>query len=290
MVPARASRTALGVARRRAAHQLLDRPLVLEDPLALRIIGSAERAALEERVHRRFPPSPEQGPFSRALRAFLVARSRVAEETLAAAAAAGTRQYVVLGAGLDTYAYRNPLNGVHVFEVDHPATQAWKRTCLSEAGIALPEGASEVTFVPVDFERERLDLALPAAGFRADAPAVFAWLGVTMYLAEASVWSVLRYVLSRPAGTSIVFDYALSANRLNPIERMVVSRFADRVSRAGEPWIASFDPDALSRGLIEAGARDVLDLDGTAINARYFAGRRDGLRVGSVARIMLAAT
>ncbi len=290
MIPARPSRTALGVARRRAAHQLLDRPLVLDDPLALRIIGAPERAALEERVRRRFPPSPEQAPVARALRAFLVARSRYAEETLAAAARQGVAQYVVLGAGLDTFAYRNPWPDVRVFEVDHPATQAWKLECLAEARIAIPSGPAGVAFVPVDFDRERFDEELVRAGFNPDRPAVFAWLGVTMYLAEASVWNVLRYVLARPPGSAVVFDYAVSPDRLNPVERLVVARFADRVSRVGEPWTASFDPDVLARGLHELGAARVLDLDGGAINARYFSGRRDRLRVGSAARIMLAAT
>jgi methyltransferase (TIGR00027 family) len=278
------------VARRRAAHQLLDRPLVLDDPVALRIIGEQERAALEERVRRRFPPSPEQAPVARALRAFLVARSRFAEETLTSAATVGVGQYVILGAGLDTFAYRNPLPAVRVFEVDHPATQAWKRECLAGAAIAIPTGPAGVTFVPVDFERQRLDDELVRAGFDPDRPAVFAWLGVTMYLAEASVWNVLRYVLARPPGSAVVFDYAVSPNRLNPVERLVVARFADRVARAGEPWTAFFDPGPLAGGLREIGASQVVDLDGTAINGRFFRGRQDRLRVGSVARIMLAAT
>ncbi len=289
MIPARPSRTALGVARRRAAHQLLDDPLVLDDPLALRIIGAGERAALEERARRRFPPSPEQQPVARALRAFLVARSRYAEDTLAAAAG-GVRQYVVLGAGLDTFAYRNPLAHVHVFEVDHPATQAWKRACLHMAGIGLPDDSAGVTFVAVDFDQQRLDHELLAAGFRPDEPAIFAWLGVTMYLAESSVWSVLGYLMDRPPGSAVVFDYALSPGRLNPIERLIVSRFANRVGRAGEPWTAFFDPDELQQGLASLGANRIVDLDGRAINQRYFDGRRDGLRVGSIAHIMLAAT
>ena len=290
MIPARPSRTALSVARRRAAHQLLDRPLVLEDPLALRIIGAGERAALEERIRRRFPPSPEQSPVGRALRAFLVARSRYAEETLAAAALRETTQYVVLGAGLDTFAYRNPLPQVRVFEVDHPATQAWKLECLAQAAIDIPGGPAGVAFVPVDFDHQALGEELVQAGFDPSRPAVFAWLGVTMYLAESSVWQVLRYALARPPGSAIVFDYAVSPARLNPVERIIVSRFADRVARAGEPWTAFFDPVALAGGLGELGAARILDLDGPAINARYFSGRQDRLRVGSVARIMLAAT
>ena len=290
MIHARPSRTALGVARRRAAHQLLDDPLVLDDPLALPILGAGQRAALEASIRRRFPPSPEQHPVARALRAFLVARARYAEETLAAAAAGRVRQYVVLGAGLDTFAYRNALPGVRVFEVDHPATQAWKRECLDEAAIRVPDGPAGVAFVPVDFHRDRLDERLIAAGFRPDEPAVFGWLGVTMYVAAESVRAVLRYALGRPAGSAIVFDYALATAVMDPLQRIVHQRVADRVARAGEPWITAFEPEALGRELTAMGARRVVDLDGTALNARYFAGRRDGLRVGSLARLMLAGT
>lgn len=289
MILARPSRTALGVARRRAAHQLLDRPLVLDDPLALRIIGGDERGALESRAGRRFPPNPDEHPGARLLRAFVVARSRSAEDVLAAAVEAGLSQYVVLGAGLDTFAFRNPFPGLRVFEVDHPATQAWKLESLAQAGIVIPGGGG-VTFVPVDFDRQRLSEELEAAGFEPARPAVFAWLGVTMYLAEASVWDVLRYVLGRPAGSAVVFDYAVAPALLNPIERLAVARLSDRVARAGEPWTAYFDPARLAEGMRELGARQVVDLDGAAINARYFAGRRDGLHVGSVGRLIVART
>ena len=138
------SRTARRVAIRRAAHQLLDHPRVLDDPLALRIIGA--EAAEELRSNPK-----EHHAFSRAFRAFMAARSRYAEDELAGAVERGVRQYVVLGAGLDTFAYRNPHAGLRVFEVDHPATQAWKREQLSAAGIAIP---AALTFVPVDFERQ----------------------------------------------------------------------------------------------------------------------------------------
>ena len=290
MIPARPSRTALGVARRRAAHQLLDDPLVLDDPLALRIIGSDERRRLEARVERTFPPSPDQHPASRALRAFVVARSRCAEDVLAAAAGTGTRQYLVLGAGLDTFAYRNPFPDVRVFEVDHPATQAWKLACLAEAGIAAPSGPAGVTYVPVDFEVQDVEAELAVAGFRADEPVVVAWLGVTMYVAEPAVWAVLRYVLGRPTGSAVVFDYALPPSTFNPAERLALAWMADRVARAGEPWTTFFEPGPLAAGLRELGARQLLDLDGRAIDECWFAGRRDGLRVGSLGHIVVAAT
>ena len=289
MITARPSRTALGVARRRAAHQLLDRPLVLDDPLALRIIGPTEREALEIRAGPPFPPDPDEHPAARALRAFVVARSRCAEDLLAAVAS-GTRQYVVLGAGLDTFAYRNPFADVHVFEVDHPATQAWKRECLTGAGIAIPAGPAGVTFVAVDFEQQRLDEELERAGFRRDEPAIIAWLGVTMYLAEEAVWSVLRYVMDRPAGSAVVFDYALPAASLNPLQRAARAAMASRVARVGEPWTAFFEPGTLDAGVRRLGAQTVVDLDGAAINARYFASRSDGLHVASSGHLMIAST
>src|ERR1700733_996414 len=163
------SRTAQRVAIRRAAHQLLDEPKVLDDPLALRIIGS--EAAAELRSNPK-----EHHAFSRAFRAFMAARSRFAEDELAGAVARGVRQYVVLGAGLDTFAYRNPHAGLRVFEVDHPATQEWKRERLRAANISVP---SSLTFVPIDFERKTLDVGLEQRGFDANAPAFFSWLGVT---------------------------------------------------------------------------------------------------------------
>src|ERR1700746_3832417 len=140
------SRTAQRVAIRRAAHQLLDQPRVLDDPLALRIIGS--EAAEELRSNPK-----EHHAFSRAFRAFMAARSRYAEDELTRAVGQGVEQYVVLGAGLDTFAYRNPHVGLRVFEVDHPDTQAWKYEQLQAAGIAIPP---LLTFVPIDFERQTL--------------------------------------------------------------------------------------------------------------------------------------
>jgi methyltransferase (TIGR00027 family) len=179
---------------------------------------------------------------------------------------------------------------VRVFEVDHPATQAWKRQSLAAARIAIPGGPDGVTFVPVDFDQQRLATELGRAGFDPDQPAVFAWLGVTMYLAETAVWNVLDYIFGRPAGSSVVFDYARELSSLNPLERAALSRLTDRVARAGEPWTAFFNPDALDRGLRDRGAQQVLDLDGPAINKRWFAGRSDGLHVGgSIGRLIVAA-
>src|ERR1035437_4547389 len=165
----RASKTALGVAIGRAAHQLVDVPPVLDDPIAVGLVGSGYRGKMGRASHM----------VGRDLRAFVAARSRYVENQLAEAVARGVRQYVVLGAGLDTFAYRNPFAELRVFEVDFPATQEWKREMLAEAQIPLP---SNLTFVPLDFEHKTLGDGLAEAGFDDGAAAFFGWLGVVPYL------------------------------------------------------------------------------------------------------------
>jgi methyltransferase (TIGR00027 family) len=278
------SATAWRVALRRAAHQVFDDPRVFDDPLALRIVGADSDGTSPDAF---FENGAEQSRVSTALRAFMAVRSRLAEDELAIAVERGVRQYVVLGAGLDTFAYRNPFgSAVRVFEVDHPATQAWKRTLLDRAGIAAP---NSLTFVSVDFERQTAFEALREAGFNPSAPAFVAWLGVTMYLVEDTVWSVLRTIASLPPGSGVVFDYALSPSLLGPLERVVLAGFRKRVARAGEPWTTFFAPAALESALHGFGFRDVRDLGPGEINAIYFSGRHDGLTVGSLAHLMRAS-
>src|SRR6201999_3740107 len=173
MEQAVASRTALSVALRRAAHQIYDSPVVFADPVAVGILGAAYAEEL-----RRTPLRPDR-PFSTSLRAFLVARSRYAEDNLRRAVLNGVEQYVLLGAGLDTFAYRNPFAQLRVFEVDHPATQQWKRHLLAEGAIEIPP---QLTFVPVYFETQPLTEGLAHGAFDFDEPAFFSWLGVTPYL------------------------------------------------------------------------------------------------------------
>ncbi len=151
------SRTALSVALRRAAHQIHDSPVVFDDPIAVAILGATYAEEL-----RRTPLRPDR-PFSIALRAFLVARSRYAEDNLRRAVESGVEQYVLLGAGLDTFAYRNPYAKLRVFEVDHPATQQWKRELLQRNGIAIPDS---LTYTPVDFERQSLSAQLRDCRFQ----------------------------------------------------------------------------------------------------------------------------
>ena len=269
------------VALQRAAHQLLDTPLILNDPLALRIIGEEVTQKLQAN------PEDQQNRLARGLRAAMVVRSRFAEDELAGIVARGIRQYVVLGAGLDTSAFRlpQPTERLRVFEVDYPAMQDWKRERLAAAGIALP---SELTFVPVDFETQNLAEELQSAGFDPGAPAFFSWLGVTPYLTGDALFEMLRYVAARPRGTTIVFDYVLAPAALSLIEKTVLEAMAQRVAQAGEPWRSSFLPDELETELRTLGFTKILDAGALLLNKRYCHERADGLKVGNVVHLMRA--
>jgi methyltransferase (TIGR00027 family) len=283
MLKGRPSLTAHRVALRRAAHQLVDRPPVFADPLALAIVGSESANAL-----RNDPGRFERNPWSRSLRAFMAVRSRYAEDQLAAAVGHGVHQYVVLGAGLDTFAYRNPYaeSPLRVFEVDHPATQAWKRERLTEAGIKVP---GNLTFAPVDFEAQTLPDGLRAAGLDFGQPAFFSWLGVTPYLTRDTVMKTLRCVAGFPRGSGIVFDYGVPREALPWTSRWAFDRMAARVAKAGEPWQTFFEPAALGAELLEAGFSRLEDLGTAELNVRYFAGRRDGLKLAGMGRLAYAA-
>ena len=273
------SRTALGVAIRRASHQLYDSPpLVLDDPIAVPILGEMYRIALENAaasIHDRF---------SLAMRAWLVARNRYAEDKLAEAVSRGVQQYVLLGAGLDTFAHRNPFPDLQVFEVDHPATQQWKRELAAANG--LPEHAS-LHYVPVDFERQSLALQLESSGLDLAAPTVFAWLGVVLYLTHPAFRATLDFIASFPEGSGLIMDYALPRHMLPSDELEARDLLAVRVQSIGEPFQLFFTPSDMAAELT---AFQVLeDLDSTDLNDRYFAHRTDQLNLrGKSGRILSA--
>ena len=267
MEPGQPSRTALAAARYRAAHQLLEGGRVFTDPLATPILGVPAAELLRGDVQARA---------TRGMRLFIAARSRFAEESLAAAVKRGVRQYVVLGAGLDTFAHRNPYAeiGLRVFEVDHPATQAWKRQRLSDAGLESP---ASLTFASVDFERQTLAQGLAAAGFDAVAPAFFAWLGVTVYLTGEAVMNTLRFIAATP-GSEVVFDYGepLSAFPEGEGRARQVAR-AERAAALGEPWITRFTPSELANALRDLGFDTLEDLGPAQISRRFYGvAGRDG--------------
>lgn len=273
------SRTALRVALRRAAHQVVDAsPLVFPDPLAVRILGPEHAAEIER------TPDRDRRPFSAALRAWMVVRARFAEDVLEAGVKTrGVRQALVLGAGLDTFAYRNPYPGLRVFEVDHPATQAWKRERLEAAGIAVP---SSVRFVPVDFETQRLGAELERAGFDPALATATAWLGVAPYLTRKAFRATVDLLGAFAAGSSVVFDYSQPREVLSRVEQMMHDSLAARVTKAGEPFQLFFTPEAVRSEMAAAAMSVVEDLGSGELTARYLAGRSDGLFLrGEAARI-----
>jgi methyltransferase (TIGR00027 family) len=263
--------TAQRVAMRRAAHQIMDHPPVFEDPLAIAIIG--EEAAVQiESGPERFDTA------SRYIRALMAARSRYAEDELAAATARGATQYVVLGAGLDTFAYRDASSGLRVFEVDHPATQAWKRRKLDAAGIAIPSG---LTFVSTDFEEQPLGSVLESSGFHVGEISFFSWLGVTPYATAEATIATLAFIGSLSEGSGVVFDYAVERSSKDPFEQMAMDALASHVAITGEPGRLFLDPRALEGMLKAAGFHQIEDLGPADIDGRYFDGRADGLQVGA---------
>lgn len=279
MIQGRPSRTALRVAMRRAAHQITDDPKVLDDPLAVQIVGR-EAASTLPAISDRFSPAALY------MRAFMAARARFAEDELALAVARGVTQFVILGAGLDTFAYRNPFRNLRVFEVDHPATQEWKRQRLAAGNIAIPDS---VTYAAVDFNTQTLADGLRAADFQSEQPAFFSWLGVTMYLATDTVLTTLRLVHAMSPQNGIVFDYTVPRSSLKFTEKMIFDTIARRVAATGEPFQGFFDPADLTAKLQEIGYTHIEDLDTAKINARYFANRTDKFRVaGAMGHLMCA--
>jgi methyltransferase (TIGR00027 family) len=276
------SLTAYKVARMRAAHQVLDEPKVFEDPIALSIIGAqgyseihSEKQRFTTRLHSY-------------LRAIVVARSKFVEDELSVAIKRGVRQYVILGAGLDTFAYRNPYSsiGLRVFEVDYPATQEWKHQQLIAAKIPLPK---TLTFAPVDFESQLLAEQLQKAGFRSDEPSFFSWLGVTMYLTREAMMATMEYISSStPSGSGIVFDYVIPPSSQNLLRRLVFRLIAHRLASSGEPWVNFMDPNSLIMDLKTIGFTHVEDIGPEEINARFFKNRQDNLMVGKFGHLMKA--
>jgi methyltransferase (TIGR00027 family) len=249
------SRTAFAVARHRAGHQILEGGRIFSDPYACAILGETPQTiatALSDEAE------------TARVRLYMATRSRIGEDWLHTAYARGVRQAAVLGAGFDTFALRNPYSDLSVFEVDHPATQGWKRERLATSGLALPE---KLTFVPVDFEKDDLASALAQNGFDTAAPAFFLWLGVVPYLEEAAIFQTLS-VVAQTRGSEVVFDYSEPLENYPAQTRPTIEAMSQRVAAAGEPWITHFDPDALAARLRGLGFTEIEDLDRNAVVTR----------------------
>jgi methyltransferase (TIGR00027 family) len=241
--------TALTAAAARAAHLFVDgEPVIFADTLASALLG--ERA--EELLS--YHTSHGTHPVLAGARAQVTCRSRYTEDALARAVGGGVTQYVVLGAGLDSFAYRSGgLAGgrrVRVFEVDHPATQDWKRRALAHARVTVPDG---VTFVPADLTADALPGLLAAAGFDGSAPALVSWLGVTMYLTQPAISQTLAELGTLAPGTELITDYMLPAGLRDQDGQSFADQVAPIAAQHGEPWLTCPTPDEMSAQLTAHG-------------------------------------
>jgi methyltransferase (TIGR00027 family) len=275
-----ASRTAIGAAGHRGAHQVLERGLVFTDPLALGILGQDAEEAVTLAKEK-----PERRP----LRFFIAMRSRFAEDMARRAMAEGVRQILVLGAGLDTFAYRvEGAEDLRVFELDHPATQRDKRRRLAEARIAEPP---HVAYVAHDFEHAGMTEALKAAGLKSSERIFVLWLGVTPYLTKGAVFATLAELAELPSGAEVVFDYV---NPPDTIEGTATQSFhramAERVAASGEPFRCYFETEDLHAGARRLGFTEIEDLDRAALVARYLPDLPGAPRPGSGGHVVRMAT
>lgn len=276
----RASETALGVAALRAAHRVADgEPKILDDPIAARLLDEDDVRRLAEE-----PPREYRGRGLERLRVHVLVRSRYAEDRLAEAVADGVRQYVILGAGYDTFAYRQPAwsAGLRIFEVDLPASQEAKRRRLSRAAIPEPPN---VRFVTADLEDEALLARLVRHGFDPAEPAFFSCLGVLVYLRAEAAERIFRLVASLPPRSEIVFTFAPPEATLDAAAAERRARLARAVEAAGEPWRTHFVPEELVRHLRALGFSEVHLPDRDELHDRYFRGRTDGLEAPVTRRI-----
>jgi methyltransferase (TIGR00027 family) len=275
----KASATAAGVAVARGAHRSYDQPpWVLDDPFAVRLVG-LRWAEIQAASEAAFPPVA-----LRQSRASVVARSRYAEDRLLSG---GYRQYVILGAGLDSFAWRRAdlIGWLRLYEVDHPASQAWKLARIAELGLPVRDGH---VFAAVDFEAESLREGLTRAGLDWSEPSFFSWLGVTVYLTADVIRATLRSVNACGPGSEIVLSYDASDAFLDDAAREMVEIEARLVAASGEPYATRMSPDQ-AEALIEGTGLEVAEhLTPHALYERYFAGRSDGLRPSAAERLIAA--
>lgn len=273
-------RTALLAGAERAAHLLWDQPpWVLEDPFALLWFPSEVGSLLAERSHR------ANDPMVRAIRAAVAWRARCVEDALEEALASGIRQYAIVGAGLDSFAWRRAalLPTLRVFEVDAPATQAWKRSRLAKLGVSVPDG---LCYVPLDLGRAGVDDGLLANGWDATRPGFLSWIAVTMYLSREAVASTLNRVSRLAPGTRLALTYIPPEDSLGPSDRQILRQFRKQTDAAGEPLCALYKPDEIDTLLASAGLGAVRHLD--ARLSPYFSERSDDLRPHGVERMVVA--
>jgi methyltransferase (TIGR00027 family) len=256
-----------------------DEPKILADPIAVRLIGPPNEY--------RWMSTMLDHPFARQWRGGFALRARYAEDCLAQRVEQGVAQYMILGAGLDTFACRQPpwSRPLQIFELDHPMTQQWKRERLRLAGIEVPPN---VTFIPIDFERVSVADALAGTAFDFGARTFCSWMGVTQYLTSDALDATFRFTLSLPRSSEIVFSFIVPLDAVSGIESDAMILAAQRAREMGEPWVAFFEPDELIGRLGALGFSEVIHLTPEEIRDHYFAGRRDGLHARRGEQLMRA--
>ncbi|GAX88852.1 class I SAM-dependent methyltransferase [Effusibacillus lacus] len=278
------SLTAIMTAYIRALHAMNDAPKIFDDFLAYSLIPEERRVLIEQGFTRALQLNDPEGTVSYSdqtttlaslLQAMglpnVLSRSRYTEDNLEQAVKQGMQQYVILGAGMDTFAFRRPdlLGQLQVFEVDHPATQAFKRNRLAELGWEIPPN---LHFIPVDFSKESLAEALKGLSYDPQTKSFFSWLGVTMYLTQDEVFATLRSITDiAPIGSTIIFDYFEPEEAAPHMQEM-----REDLRKIGEPIKTTFDPSTLALDLASLGYRLHENLSPSDIQERYFQGRTDG--------------
>ena len=265
----RRSRTIEIPAIMRALHQTLDGdPKILLDPIAPRLIDADERRAWLTPLLAH--------PFAKQWRAGFALRARYVEDALAEAVQSGVGQYLILGAGLDTFAYRQPTwaSGLRVYDLDHPVSQQWKKDRLKASGIPIPSNSQ---FVPIDFERMSIAEGLNGSGFFFEMTALCSWMGVTQYLTADALDATLRFVLSLPAASEIIFSFILPQETVSGVEAEALALAAQRSAEVGEPWLTRFHPEELATKLGAMGFSRIVHLTPEDARRCYFDNRTDGL-------------
>lgn len=268
------SQTAIVTATMRAAHYLLDQePKILDDSFARAFAGFANDDELLKALNNSaYPDFPR-------MRTLFAVRNRFAEDELSRAVERGVSQYVILGAGLDSFAYRRSdlLQMLDVYEVDHPASQRWKRERVDELGITTP---SRLHYVPLDFERQKLTEGLLTGGVSLRSVTFFSWLGVTQYLSSDAVLETLGEIARFGAsGNQIVFQFVVPPATLVGEEQSLVLALAFHAAQVGEPWLSFFEPAEMESNLKRLGYANIVQFGAQQATERYLLGRRDGLRI-----------
>jgi methyltransferase (TIGR00027 family) len=278
----KASSTAILATMLRAVHQMNDsEPKILIDPVSVLLAKEFEKSP-EWIAFDAVPHS-----FQKMTRAALVLRSRYAEDILKEVVNCGECQYVILGAGFDTFAYRQPswTQAMQIFEVDLPITQELKRTVLQRSAIAAPEN---LRYCPVDFQSMSLRDALAETSFEFNVPSVFSWLGVTQYISKSAIHATLEFIQSLPKSSTVVFSFVPSDSGLIDEDRQLIAELGRVAAAKGEPFLSRFDPEELKQLLYGIGFSSVYHLPPMTAQERYFAGRTDGLTAQKVEQLMRA--